>query len=123
MPLGVWKDRNFTLLVTTLCLGFYGFSANGFWIALFWQRVEHVTPLFVAIRLIPMMVSYLFSQFLCQPLLVVLLKKFTHSISVGGRTAHQHHCSNDHAQGQQQAANDHWGGCLGHLGHSVQCTE
>jgi MFS family permease len=32
MPLSVWKDRNFTLLVTTLCLGFYGFGANGFWI-------------------------------------------------------------------------------------------
>lgn len=60
MPLSVWKDRNFTLLVTTLCLGFYGFSANGFWITLFWQRVEHTSPLEVAVRLIPMMVVGLF---------------------------------------------------------------
>lgn len=57
MPLGVWKDRNFTLLVTTLCLGFYGFSANCFWITLFWQRVQHASPLIVAVRLIPMMVG------------------------------------------------------------------
>lgn len=87
MPLGVWKDRNFTLLVTTLCLGFYGFGANGFWITLFWQRVQHVTPLFIAIRLIPMMVSYQSPQFLCLALLGVLLEKYTYSISIGGRTA------------------------------------
>ena len=63
MPLSVWKDRNFTLLVTTLCLGFYGFSANGFWITLFWQRVQHASPLIVAVRLVPMMVGGLLINF------------------------------------------------------------
>ena len=57
MPLSIWKNRNFALLVTTLCLGFYGFSANTFWISLFWQRVQHVSPLIVAVRLIPMMIG------------------------------------------------------------------
>ena len=64
MPLSVWRDRNFTLLVTTLCLGFYGFSANCFWITLFWQRVQHVSPLIVAVRLVPMMVGGLSINFI-----------------------------------------------------------
>lgn len=53
MPLSVWKDRNYTLLTTILCLGFYGFSGNLFWISLVWQRLEGVSPLMVAVRLLP----------------------------------------------------------------------
>lgn len=53
MPLSMWKDRNFTLLVSILCLGFYGFSGNLFWIALVWQRLEGQSPLMVAVRLLP----------------------------------------------------------------------
>jgi MFS family permease len=53
MPLSVWRDRNFTLLVSTLCLGFYGFMGNIFWMTLFWQRIYQSSPLDVAIRLLP----------------------------------------------------------------------
>ncbi|RMD39539.1 hypothetical protein DV735_g5600, partial [Chaetothyriales sp. CBS 134920] len=53
MPLHVWKDRNFTLLVAALCLGFYGFSGNLFWISLVWQRINQNSPLWVAIKLLP----------------------------------------------------------------------
>lgn len=57
MPLHVWRDRNFSLLVSTLCLGFYGFCGNFFWLSLYWQRIEHTSPLFVAIRLLPAMIG------------------------------------------------------------------
>ena len=53
MPLSIWKDRNFTLVVSILCLGFYGFSGNLFWIALVWQRIENESPLIVAVKLLP----------------------------------------------------------------------
>ncbi len=53
MPLSIWKDRNFTLVVSILCLGFYGFSGNLFWIALVWQRTNNESPLIVAVKLLP----------------------------------------------------------------------
>ena len=57
MPLFVWRDRNFTLLVSTLCMGLYGLSGNEFWITLYWQRVLNDTPLLVAAKLLPMMIG------------------------------------------------------------------
>lgn len=53
MPLRVWKDRNFSLLVASLCLAFYGFNSNFFWAALGWQRSYLNSPLEVAIKLLP----------------------------------------------------------------------
>ena len=54
MPLFVWRDRNFTLLVSTLCIGSFG---NGFWVTLYWQRVQQNTPILVAVKLLPMMIG------------------------------------------------------------------
>ena len=53
MPLGIWKDKNFTLLVSALCAGFYGFTGNLFWISLVWQRIDGDSPLIVAVKLLP----------------------------------------------------------------------
>lgn len=53
MPLGIWKDREFTLLVSTLCLGFGGFLGNFFWLTLMWQQIYHTEPLMVAVKLLP----------------------------------------------------------------------
>ncbi|KIY03507.1 uncharacterized protein Z520_00198 [Fonsecaea multimorphosa CBS 102226] len=53
MPLRVWKDRNFTLVVAVLCLGFYGFAGNLFWLSLLWQRINRLSPLMVAVHLLP----------------------------------------------------------------------
>lgn len=53
MPLKVWTDRNFTLVVAVLCLGFYGFSGNLFWLTLMWQRIDQTTPLMNAVQLLP----------------------------------------------------------------------
>ncbi|KPI43987.1 Drug resistance protein [Cyphellophora attinorum] len=53
MPLGVFKDRNFSILVFALCIGNLSFGGNLFWISLLWQRVERQKPLMVAVRLLP----------------------------------------------------------------------
>ncbi|KAJ9633039.1 hypothetical protein H2204_007429 [Knufia peltigerae] len=53
MPLAVWKDKNFSLVVMVLLLGFYGFTGNLFWLSLMWQRIYHVQPIMVAVRLLP----------------------------------------------------------------------
>ncbi|KIX03092.1 uncharacterized protein Z518_06642 [Rhinocladiella mackenziei CBS 650.93] len=53
MPLKVWKDRNFTLVVLVLCLGFYGFAGNIFWLTLMWQRIDRLSPLMNAVQLLP----------------------------------------------------------------------
>ncbi|EXJ82954.1 hypothetical protein A1O3_06771 [Capronia epimyces CBS 606.96] len=53
MPLKVWKDRNFTLVVVVLCLGFYGFAGNLFWLTLMWQRIDRLSPLMNAVHLLP----------------------------------------------------------------------
>jgi MFS family permease len=57
MPLHVWRDRNFTLLNLILCLGYYGFSNNIFWLTLIWQRIDRCSPLVVALRLLPQVVG------------------------------------------------------------------
>ena len=53
MPLEVWRDRNFSFVVIVLGLGFYGFSGNMFFASLVWQRIDKVSPLMVAVRLLP----------------------------------------------------------------------
>jgi len=53
MPLRVWRDRNFSLLVASLCLAYYGFVGNFFWISLGWQRSYTDSPLEVAVKLLP----------------------------------------------------------------------
>jgi MFS family permease len=53
MPLRVWKDRNFTLVVLVLCLGFAGFAGNMFWLSLLWQRINRLSSLMVAVHLLP----------------------------------------------------------------------
>lgn len=53
MPLKVWKDRNFSLVVLVLCMGFYGFTGNLFWLTLMWQRIYRISPLLIAVQLLP----------------------------------------------------------------------
>ncbi|KAJ6017017.1 hypothetical protein N7451_000396 [Penicillium sp. IBT 35674x] len=57
MPLWVWKDRNFALLMAIFCLGFMGFSAVSFYLSLYLQNVKHLTALEITARLMPMVVS------------------------------------------------------------------
>ncbi len=53
MPLGVWRDRNFSLIMAIMLLGFMGFTPAQFWLSLYLQRVQHLSALNVALLLLP----------------------------------------------------------------------
>lgn len=65
MPLYVWKDRNFSLLMVTLCLGFMGFISGEFWMALYMQEIKHYSPLEITLRLLPMIINGIFVNVVC----------------------------------------------------------
>ena len=54
MPTHIWKDRDFSLLMAILVLGFTGFSSSAFWISVYMQRVKQYSALEVAVHLLPM---------------------------------------------------------------------
>ncbi|KAL2353193.1 putative transporter [Cryomyces antarcticus] len=54
MPLGIWKDRDFSLVLTVLLLGSMSFSSAAFWIALYFQNIWHLSALQAAVYLLPM---------------------------------------------------------------------
>lgn len=51
--MSIWRDRNFTLLNIILLLGFLGFPTALFWTSLFLQMVWRLSPLEVAVHLLP----------------------------------------------------------------------
>ncbi|KAJ5101545.1 hypothetical protein NUU61_003767 [Penicillium alfredii] len=65
MPLWIWRDRNFSILMATFCLGFMGFSAVTFFLALYLQKVEHRSALEITVRLLPMVVSGVLVNVVC----------------------------------------------------------
>ncbi|QKX54473.1 uncharacterized protein TRUGW13939_01560 [Talaromyces rugulosus] len=65
MPLYVWKDRNFSLLMGSLSLGFMGFIGGQFWMALYMQQIKHYSPLEITARLLPMVVNGVLVNIVC----------------------------------------------------------
>lgn len=57
MPMGVWKDRNFTLVLSILMLGCISFTPASFFMALYFQTVWQKSALMVAVYLLPMAVN------------------------------------------------------------------
>lgn len=57
VPMSIWRDRNFSLLVAILVLGFLSFPVALFWAALFFQRVWNFSPLETAVHLLPAAIS------------------------------------------------------------------
>lgn len=57
VPMGIWKDRNFTLNLVILMLGFAAFTPSSFFIALYFQDVWHMSALQTAVHLLPMAIS------------------------------------------------------------------
>jgi MFS family permease len=54
VPMGIFRDRNFSLLLSMLLLGFMGFTTVGFWVPLYFQRVWRSSALKTAVYLLPM---------------------------------------------------------------------
>ncbi|KAJ5779217.1 hypothetical protein N7457_006937 [Penicillium paradoxum] len=65
MPLWVWRDRNFSLLMAIFCLGFMGFAAVSFYLALYLQRVKHLSALEITVRLLPMVIAGVLVNVVC----------------------------------------------------------
>lgn len=57
VPMNIWKDRDFSLSLAILMLGFMSFTPATFFIALFFQKVWHMSALMAAVHLLPMAVS------------------------------------------------------------------
>ncbi|KAH6895531.1 major facilitator superfamily domain-containing protein [Thelonectria olida] len=57
MPLHVWKDKNFSLLVSVAILGMMSFTSSNFWLALFMQEVSKYDALMVAVHLLPQVIA------------------------------------------------------------------
>ncbi|OKL62154.1 hypothetical protein UA08_02382 [Talaromyces atroroseus] len=65
MPLFVWRDHNFSLLMGALSLGFMAFISGQFWMALYMQEVQGYTGLGITVRLLPMVVSGVLVNVVC----------------------------------------------------------
>ncbi|KXS96015.1 hypothetical protein AC578_3901 [Pseudocercospora eumusae] len=57
MPMQIWKDRNFSLVMSILALGVVAFSPAGFFVSLYFQNVWHMSALMVAVHLLPMAIN------------------------------------------------------------------
>lgn len=56
VPMGIWRDRNFSLLLSILMFGYLAFAPSSFFIALYFQNIWRLSPLGTAVRLLPMVV-------------------------------------------------------------------
>ena len=54
LPMSIWKDMNFSLLMGILLLGFMAFPPGMFFVALFFQRVWGFSALSTAVHLLPL---------------------------------------------------------------------
>jgi hypothetical protein len=49
----IWKNRNFNLCILCILFGYMSFITNQFWISLYMQDVQKLSPLIIAARLLP----------------------------------------------------------------------
>ncbi|KAL2133539.1 hypothetical protein VTI74DRAFT_2192 [Chaetomium olivicolor] len=57
MPPHIWKDRNFTLIILSCLPGYMSFIAAQFWLSFFLQELQKLTPLNVAVHLLPQAIA------------------------------------------------------------------
>jgi MFS family permease len=57
LDLSIFRDRNFSLLLIILLLGFLAFNTAAFWLSLYFQRVYHASSIMTAVYLLPMAVA------------------------------------------------------------------
>lgn len=56
VPMSIWKDRDFTLALSILSLGFLAFTPGTFFYALYLQNMWEFSPIMVAVHLLPMFI-------------------------------------------------------------------
>ncbi|KAL5002676.1 major facilitator superfamily-domain-containing protein [Aspergillus recurvatus] len=79
MPLYIWKDRNFSLVIILLATGNAAFTASSFWLCLYLQRVQSLSTLWIAIYLLPQNINGLFVNFVCS----LILHRVSHRVLMG----------------------------------------
>lgn len=52
--MAIWRDRDFSLVIAVLLLGFLAFPITTFWISLYMQEIKHYSALPVAVHMLPM---------------------------------------------------------------------
>ncbi|KAK8160291.1 major facilitator superfamily domain-containing protein [Phyllosticta citrichinensis] len=57
VPTYIWKNPDFSIIVTVLLFGFLAFPTMSFWVSLFMQLVKGYGPLKVAVHLLPMAIG------------------------------------------------------------------
>ncbi|KAF2688985.1 major facilitator superfamily MFS-1 [Lentithecium fluviatile CBS 122367] len=62
IDMNIWKDGDFSLLLTIMSLGFLGFPVFSFWIALYFQNVQGYSALMTGVHMLPMVVCGLLAN-------------------------------------------------------------
>ncbi|KAK3390280.1 major facilitator superfamily-domain-containing protein [Podospora didyma] len=57
MPPHIWKDRNFTFIILTCLPGYMAFISAQFWLSFFMQEAQNLSPLDVAVHLLPQAIA------------------------------------------------------------------
>ncbi|KAK8011677.1 hypothetical protein PG990_010642 [Apiospora arundinis] len=86
MPMGVWRDKEFSLLLGILLLGFLSFPALFFFSALYLQDIFGFSPLITSVCLIPAAVSGVIVNVLAGKLLHKVSNKLLMGIGAAGFT-------------------------------------
>ncbi|KAI9740205.1 MAG: hypothetical protein M1834_004783 [Cirrosporium novae-zelandiae] len=86
MPLWIWKDRNFSLIVGVLCMGFAAFQPGQFWLSLYMQKGLNWSALSVAIHLLPQVVMGILVNIIAAFIMHRVSNKILHLIGAIGYT-------------------------------------
>ncbi|KAF2744585.1 MFS general substrate transporter [Sporormia fimetaria CBS 119925] len=62
IDMSIWRDRDFSLLLITMCLGFIGFQIVTFWIALYFQVEQRYSSLDTGVHMLPMVIMGLLAN-------------------------------------------------------------
>ncbi|KAF2266116.1 MFS general substrate transporter [Lojkania enalia] len=75
----IWKDRDFSLLLTILCCGFIGFPVLSFWLALYFQVELGYDALLTGVHMLPMAIVGLLANIVA----ALLLHKVSNKLLMG----------------------------------------
>ncbi|CZR68615.1 related to aminotriazole resistance protein [Phialocephala subalpina] len=65
----IWKNKTFALLIACVGFGYMSFITNAFWIMLCMQDVQSITPLMIAVKLLPQVFAGIVWSYLGQYLI------------------------------------------------------
>lgn len=79
VPMNIWRDRNFSLLLSIMLLGFLAFPVMIFWISLYMQRVLHFSALITAVHMLPMAIMGILVNIVA----AIILQKVSNKLLMG----------------------------------------